>query len=295
MRFTIEVDIDLKAYLYSIAFELPEGFKELRVFDERLSANGALVFSRSVSQVELARPNRDPAAFTVDWHFAALPIIQEASSADPLSIFKRWLSGMLLLSPMPDLSSGDSQGETLEPNPHVTNLGEWFTGLLATSPAGYSTVENYLKQFLPDLKGILNPSVGPDARSLVVQFAVGGDTVPLPFKVLSAGEKCLLISALVVAAAEHNPPTFCFWDEPDNHLAISEVGPLILALRQVASGGNQLIVTSHNAEAIRRFSEENTFVFSRKSHLEPTTVKPLSDFGLGEDLIDALIEGEVSV
>ena len=41
MRFEIEVELDATIYGYAVAFELPRGFKELRVFDEKLTARSA--------------------------------------------------------------------------------------------------------------------------------------------------------------------------------------------------------------------------------------------------------------
>jgi len=55
----------------------------------------------------------------------------------------------------------------------------------------------------------------------------------------------------------------------------------------------QLIVTSHHPETIRKFSDETTFVFSRKSHLEPTVVQKLADLPYNGDLIEAIVRDEI--
>ncbi len=67
----------------------------------------------------------------------------------------------------------------------------------------------------------------------------------------------------------------------------------MLALRKGFQSGGQFIMTSHNAEAIRRFSGENTLVLNRKSHLEPTIVRPLNEVPVNGDLVGALIRGDV--
>jgi ABC-type sugar transport system ATPase subunit len=85
----------------------------------------------------------------------------------------------------------------------------------------------------------------------------------------------------------------CFWDEPDNYLALSEVGHFIMAIRKAFQSGGQFITTSHNPEAIRRFSDENTFVLHRKNHLEPTQIRSLSEITVHGDLVNALIRGDV--
>ena len=292
MRFEIEVELEGEIYEYVVAFEFPEGFKELRVFEEKLAVNGKPIYTREVAQVRLARTGQE-ANFLIDWHLVALPIIQLKSTDDPLFVFKQWLARMLILRPMPSLILGDSDQETLQPNPQVTNFGAWFSGLLADAPSAYAKIADYLRQVMPDLKDIKNPIVARESRSLVVQFSNNQGNITLPFGDLSDGEKCFMICALVLAANDAHGALFCFWDEPDNYLALDEVGHFVLALRQAFQAGGQFIATSHNPEAIRRFSDENTLVLYRKSHLEPTIVRPLNQIQVSGDLVGALIRGDV--
>jgi ABC-type multidrug transport system ATPase subunit len=294
MRFEIEVELNAQIYAYGIAFDFPPGFKELRVFDEKLIVGGMPVYTRQMAQVNLAKTiGEGEAKFRIDWHLVALPIVQELSATDPLSIFKRWLARMLILRPMPSLISGSSTQKTLQPNIQVTDFAAWFSGLLAHAPAAYSRIDEYLKQVMPDLKDIQNPEIGPDYRSLVIQFSNGQGSLKLPFEDLSDGEKCFMICSLVLAANNAYEPVLCFWDEPDNYLAPSEVGHFVMALRKAFQSSGQFIATSHNPEAIDRFSEENTLVLDRKSHLEPTLVRPLSEIQVSGTLVSALIRGDV--
>jgi ABC-type Mn2+/Zn2+ transport system ATPase subunit len=296
MRFEVEVELDGKVYGYIVALELPEGFKELRVLEEELTVDGKAVYSREVARVHLARTGKDKEAkFLIDWHLIALPIIQEESPRDPLFIFKQWLSRILILRPLPCLIVGDSKEETLEPNPQVTDFGAWFSGVLTSAPAAYVKVDAYLKQVMPDLKDIQNPAIGRDFHSLVVQFSNGQRSVNIPFEDLSDGEKCFMICALVLAANDAYGPIVCFWDEPDSHIALDEVGHFVLDLRRAFQSGGQLIATSHNSEAIRCFSDENTLLLHRESHLEPTIVRPLSDVQIDGNLVSALLRGDVQL
>lgn len=109
----------------------------------------------------------------------------------------------------------------------------------------------------------------------------------------SDGEKCFMICALVLAANHAYGPVFCFWDEPDNFLALSEVGHFVLALRKAFQSGGQFIATSHNSEVICRFSDENTLVLYRNNHLEPTRVRPLKEIQVSGDLVGALIRDDI--
>lgn len=294
MRFQISVEIRKKIYRYEIAFELPEGFRELRVLEESLQVDREVVYSRDLAQVHLARTDGEKEArFRIDWHVVALPIVQERSMKDPLGVFKQWLARILILRPIPSLISGDSETETLQPALEVTDFGAWFAGLIAESPGAYGKFESYLKQMMPDLKTIQNPLVGSDSRSLSVQFSNELGDLKLAFKDLSDGEKCFMICALVLAANEAYGPVLCFWDEPDNYLGLSEVGHFVLTLRKAFQSGGQFIATSHNDEAIRSFSDENTLLLYRKSHLEPTLVRPVSEIEFSGDLVDALVRDDV--
>jgi hypothetical protein len=70
-----------------------------------------------------------------------------------------------------------------------------------------------------------------------------------------------------------------------------------MALRQAYKNAGQLIVTSHNPEAIRRFSDENTLVLYRHNHLEPTirefvsTMRDSKKFEGG--FVDAVLRGDI--
>ena len=107
------------------------------------------------------------------------------------------------------------------------------------------------------------------------------------------GRSAFSFCAVVIAANKFYGPLFCFWDEPDSYLSLSEVGQFIVALRNSFHSGGQILVSSHNPETIRKFSNENTFILDRKSHLEPTLVRILSDVAPTGDLIDALIRDDV--
>lgn len=297
VRFEVELELNGDSFHYSLAFELPDGFKEARVLEEKLSHNGIDIFARNAAQVTLSREQDHQANFVVDWHLVALPVIQVRSADDPLHLFKAWLSRMLILAPIPGLITGDSDGETLTPQKDCLDFGEWFTGLLANSPSAYSCIDKFVRQVIPEFRDIKNPIIGRDSRSLDVQFqqANTNESLNLAFKELSDGEKCFFISAVVLASNEAYGPIFCFWDEPDNYLSLTEAGHFVAALRQSFQANGQLVVTSHNPEAIRKFSSENTFLLDRKSHFEPTQVRGIDNVEFNGNLIDAFIRDELEI
>ncbi len=291
MRFEIEVLLAGSLYHYILALELPEKAKELRVLEEQLLVSGKSVYSRKAAQVTL--PNSlqtaNDAQFFVDWHLVALPVIQDQSEADPLHVFKTWLARTIILAPIPKLITGDSNGETLEPLRDGSNLGDWLSGLLGRYPAAYATIADYLREVMPDISEFRNDPVGKEAKTMQVHFLANAANLSVNFDDLSDGEKCFFLCAVVLAANKAYGPLFCFWDEPDNYLSLSEVGHFILSLRRSFQNGGQIIMTSHNDEAIRKFADENTWMLDRKSHLEPVLIKLLEELPVSGDLINALI------
>lgn len=294
IRFEIEVLLNKKLYKYVLAVELPEGFRELRVFEEQLLVDGNFIYSRKGAPVVLHKsPQNSEAKFMVDWHLVALPIIQEQSTTDPLRLFKTWLARIVILAPIPSLMTGNSNGETLEPDRNGSNFAKWFTGLLSRYPASYTELEKYLRGVIPDLRDFLNEPVGTDSKSMMVRFEENNAKLDVYFKDLSDGEKCFFLCAVVLAANKFYGPLFCFWDEPDNYLSLSEVGHFATSLRRSFLKNGQILVASHNPETIRKFSNENTFILDRNNHLEPTQVRILSEIAPTGDLVDALIRGDI--
>jgi len=296
IRFEIEVLLDSQLYKYVLALDLPENFRELRVFEEQLLVSGEPIYSRKEAQVTLysSSQNRE-AQFLLDWHLVALPVIQKRSETDPLHIFKTWLARTIILAPIPSLMTGDSNGETLEPKRDASNFGEWVSGVLSRYPAAYTTISSYLREIMPDIQDFLNEPIAKDSKSMIVRFEANQANLSIDFERLSDGEKCFFICAVVLAANKSYGPVFCFWDEPENYLSLSEFGHFVLLLRRSFKQNGQILVTSHNEEAIRKFSDDNTFVFNRKSHLESTLVRLLSDIPVTGDLINTLICGDIEL
>jgi ABC-type Mn2+/Zn2+ transport system ATPase subunit len=296
IRLEIEVLLNKKLYKYVLALDLPENFKELRVFEEQLFVSEKKIYSRKEAEVTLHKTSHNrEAKFSVDWHLVALPFIQEKSETDPINIVKNWLAQIIILAPIPSLMTGESHGETLEPKKDASNFGEWVSGILGRYPAAYSQIDKYLREVMPDIQDFLNEQSGRDAKNMIVRFESNNATLSVDFEDLSDGEKCFFLCAIVLAANKYYGPLFCFWDEPDNYLSLSEVGHFVMSLRRAFKNSGQILITSHNEEAIRKFSDENTFVLDRKSHLEPTLIRRLSDLSFTGDLINSLISGDIEI
>lgn len=299
VRFEIDVRISGKKYAYAVSFELPDRFRELRVSGEQLSVDGAPVFSRQTSQIALKKSTQPgDATFGVDWHIVALPIIQTLSSSDPIAIFKKWLSSIIILRPVPSVIRGESDSESLLPRTTGENFGEWFSGVLVANPSSYEPFIGFLREVMPDISSVKNPNIGHDSRSIEAEFKHNGRSISIQLGRLSDGEKCFFICALIIAIASESQAFTCFWDEPDNYMAPQEVSSTMLALRRAFKDNNQIILTSHNPDAIRCFTDENTIILSRDSHLTSPTARTLSelrDSTNGKAALELWLRGDLEV
>lgn len=291
MRFEIEIILAQKQFVYSVSFDWPQDFREARILEEAVSVDGQAVFTRDQAQVEL--PNS--VSFGLDWHVFALPVINEKPPSRFVQDLKLFLASLVLLAPIPKHMAGYSDQPTSELNEDASNFASCLRGLLEKKPAAYGAFDSFLSSLIPDFSAIENTEKGKDGKQLMVTFkrSDSEERLTVEFDALSNGEKCFFLSAYIMASNTVGVPIVCIWDEPDNHLSLSEIGQFITALRKNARRGGQFIATSHHPEIVRKFSDDTTIVLTRKSHLDPTLPKLLKDFNYGGDLIDALIRNEV--
>lgn len=297
MRFELEMQRDAHVYSYMLALELPERSHGLRVAEERLVVDGRIEFSREQSvvtvRVDASGKQEAHMQFTMDPDVVALTVIQGRPGDGALGAFKEWLARVVLLAPIPKLMSGDAERGTREPEEDASNWADWMSGLLDRFPSAYAILSEHLKQVMPDLADFRFERTGKDAKSLLVRFKSDQIQHELPAAALSDGEKCFFLCAVVLAANHCDGPLITFWDEPDNYLSLGEVSQFVMALRRGFQQGGQILMTSHNPEAIRRFSDENTWVMGRRSHLEPALIRKLEELASKPDLIQKLIDGDL--
>lgn len=291
MRFEIDVSLSGKLFQYTIAFEWPANFREARILDESLTLDGGHIFTRQQSEIQLSGGS----TFRLDWHTVALPVINERPGERAIQELKTFFATMILIAPVPAKMTGFSEEPSVELEDDAGNFVSCLRALLGQKPATYGAFASHVETVIPDFSSIENVERGESGTQLVVKFEQPEPQLSLSveFKALSDGEKCFFLGAYIIASYAAGMPVFCMWDEPDNHLSLSEVSQFIIGLRKIANRGGQFVATTHHPETIRRFSEETTFVLSRKSHLEPTVVKQLAKFPYNGDLINALIRDEI--
>lgn len=297
ISFELTLKLEGRRYHYSLAFDSPPTFQKLRVLRESLVVDGDEVFRRQLAEVTVYRPGAsvEPGVFSMDWHLVALPVIQDRSASSRLQPLRDWMQRMVLLSPLPPLMTSTTSVEPVPIHSSASNLVDWLGTLLESHPTAYATVLEQVQKVMPDVMLFRFEKLGRDSRELRVKFKAGPTEDEQPFDRLSDGEKCFFLSAVLLAANRWDGPLFAFWDEPDNYLAVHEVGQFLVDLKRCfAQHGGQWITSSHNPQAVVNFAVDSTWVLARKSHLEPTLLRCVDELDLGEtDLVQKLMDGEI--
>lgn len=298
--FSLEIDMDFseEKLSYRLSLEYLERADAWRVREESLTCDGVTAYSRDVKAVKVFRNQDYTSEFSMNWFSVALPIIQENDAADAIATMKNALSSIVVLKPSPSLMVAESPKPEYHLNADASNYSSWLAGFMAESPYAYMDLVAYIKQVFPDFDHFAYERIGPSSQRLWVTFQSESQTSSLPFSCLSDGEKCQFLAAAIIAKTEVECPVICFWDEPDNYITTSEIAYLLPALCHAFSSCGQLLIASHSREAILCFGESETYVLSRKSHLEatmpPQTLDELRKSGkLTGSLDQALLDGEV--
>jgi ABC-type cobalamin/Fe3+-siderophores transport system ATPase subunit len=291
IRFHVDLVLAGKRFKYGISFDWPPEFREARILDESLSVDGSAIFTRHQGQVQLLGGS----TFGLDWHVFALPVINERPGERAIRDIKTFFATIILIAPIPANMTGFSEEPSMELQLDAANFGSCLRHLLGQKPAAYSVFDSYIKTVIPDFSSIENVERGESGTKLMVKFEQQNPqrSLSVEFKALSDGEKCFFLSAYIIASNMVGSPVVCMWDEPDNHLSLSEVGQFITSLRKMTNRSGQFIATTHHPETVRKFSDETTFVLTRESHLDPSVVRPLAAFTYSGDLINALIRDEI--
>lgn len=208
-----------------------------------------------------------------------LPLIVGDDASDPLVQVRDSLRRLVIVSPQPSVMRAQAGLAGLRLLPDASNCIAWFDEIhgknLGTSPKITSALKKLFSNEIESFSWKLQGGV----KHLNIFFKHLDNTdIELDFDGLSDGEKCFVLASFLSVKVAEEKDVVCFWDEPDNYLAVSEVSRFITALKKMfRRNRGLLIVTSHNIEGIQTFGLDETIVISRNSHTNPPTVKLSTD------------------
>lgn len=212
-----------------------------RVVTEEVHFSGRPVLRFTKAEVHLFNDrHEEQVRYPFDWHRSALATIAERNDNTKLSWFKRWLGGLLFVSPDPRRMTPLAQRESAWPAADLNNFADWYRHL---------RLESNDRALLDDLR------------------AEAGTRRPFQysFNELSDGQRVLIGLYTVLHFALRPGATVCF-DEPDNFIALREVQPWldkVIDRVEDADPCPQVLIISHHPELLNRMAFQDGLLLDR--------------------------------
>jgi predicted ATPase len=270
---TFELDVSGNEGLYTFRLVVDSWGQPTarpRIVKEEVFYSGKPIFRFAKGQVHLFNDQHEETVeYPFDWFRSALATIMERPDNKKLSGFKRWLSGLLYISPDPHQMRPLAEREEYAPTVNMSNFAAWFLHLRLASDDQNLLLD--LREALPGFDNLELPPAGMGNHLLMAVFAT--DETPgqprrrfsYPFYELSDGQR-ILIGLYAVLHFALTPGTTILFDEPDNFIALREIQPWLEKVLERVEDENsdtQVVFVSHHPELLNRLALTGGIVLDR--------------------------------
>jgi predicted ATPase len=181
--------------------------------------------------------------------------------------FKNWIESLHCLQLNPHAMAKKTDREDAGLAFDMSNFASWYRHMNQEREDAASKFRDQLRQILPGLGSLNLRSTVANLRSLEARFDIAESSpevyLTVAFDELSDGQRVLTcLYALLNFVVEGN--ACLFLDEPENYIAIPEIQPWLVELRdRIEDRGGQVILISHHPEIIDYLAPEIGLVFER--------------------------------
>ncbi|MGA3026452.1 MAG: ATP-binding protein [Bryobacteraceae bacterium] len=205
--------------------------------------------------------------YPFDQFRSALATIQPRSDNKKLTKFLGWIKKLHCLRLNPYAMSSRTESEDPEPAPDMSNFASWYRYMKQERGDADSQLKSHLRQIIPDLESLDLRFTGNTLRILQARFGTMAGDPPAPigvaFEELSDGQRVLICLYAVLDFLVEDGASL-FIDEPENYIALPEVQPWLMELRdRIDDRGGQVILISHHPELIDYLAPEIGLTFER--------------------------------
>ncbi|WP_088251575.1 AAA family ATPase [Fimbriiglobus ruber] len=207
---------------------------------------------------------------------SCLYILIEGLHADLVPSFSNSLSRFVMSRLIPSQMTSQTSAEEDRLSNGGGNFASWYRRLVQEDFNAVSSITNDLKQVIDGFDSLTFVTAG-DVKVLKVLMArpEGQDGKPIvfDFRELSDGQRVLIVLYSLLHGSAGAESVLCL-DEPANFLALPEIQPLLVRLRDsVGDGWSQLFVVSHHPESIDYLAADGAVRFVRDG-IGPVRVEP---------------------
>ena len=232
---TFELDVDLGAsYRFRLEIDSWGSPARTRIRREVVLCDNRPVFEFIEGEVHLFNDNfQHKVTYPFDWFRSALATVQPRSENTKLTQFKNWVETLYCLQLNPHRMSQWAEREESEPASDMVNFASWYRHMAQERADSGSKLQGQLRKIIPGLESLDLRAAGGNRRVVALEFSDGSSPphfFRIGFEELSDGQRILIcLYALLNFVVEGD--ACLFLDEPENYIAIPEIQPWLMELR----------------------------------------------------------------
>ena len=276
----VELDIKGSAGLFSYRLVISENteVKKNCVGYEHLLLDGNMLFKFENGVKHLYTNGNIESSYPFDGTFSALVFSISTSDDNPLIQFVNEIHKIFVLSLNPRTILSDAEEESEWINHDGSNFASWYRFHSQGKVEKFTQLQNQLQTIIPGFHYLkLEPT--KKGRLLKVGFTSKDNTIPpifFEFSQLSDGQRVLIVLYSLLLGLRDLGLTL-FIDEPENYLALPEIQPWLMELKDVCGEGfPQAVLISHHPELIDYLGHDCGIILERDP-LGPVRVKKLPE------------------
>lgn len=267
-------------YVYQLVIRHDRERKKNKIEHERLTHDNRTLYQYAEGRAHLfADDEPELVTFPFDWSRSAISTIPERDKNAAFTWFRRQLDRLYAFSPDPVRMTSEAPEEAERPDRHLYRLASWLRHLSPERMTLMTELLSSLREPIAGLKNLALLKSGETARTLKFDFDFSCEeqknldkSFSLPLERLSEGQRNLVALYTILHAAVEEDTILCI-DEPDNYVALREIQPWLIALKdKVEDKGSQCLLISHHPELINRLASEHGEWFYREDG-GPTRIK----------------------
>lgn len=250
--FELEVDSSYGLYKYRLVISFAPEIKKQRIELEELTVDGNPLFEFVMGEVRLYHDDYTPGPqYSFDWTISAMASVAPRGDNQKLTWFKQWIEGLVVLSLEPKRMTSETEQEESILKRDASNFASWYRFFSQEHQDKIFFLTEQLRDVLPGFYAFKLEQAGKH-RILKVGFRdqKKGDPVYFDFDRLSDGQRVIIVLYSLLHGLRSLGLTL-FIDEPENYVALSEIQPWLMELRDVCSDHEaQVVLISHHPELI---------------------------------------------
>lgn len=267
IHIVLEIGHDDWEYRYELKIVLDGTTNYPEVRQEVLKTQHRTIFERNDDRAVLHNDmDGTSQELLVDMSRSGLSLVNPRRGTNLLVGFRSWLANLHLIALHPGLMrESSSAGEETTLNWGGSNFVSWLRHIAQKQLAAMGDLNTDLREALEGFDSLRLDSEGGRRvlRTLMRDREGHFKGIPFDFGELSDGQR-VLIALYTILHGVKGRDVVLLLDEPANYLALAEIQPYLLRLRDaVGEGIAQLFVVTHNPEAINDLAPDHPVIFAR--------------------------------